>query len=131
MAEKLRLTGKLRIIIPAIVLAIGAIIGLRYGIDYWLYSMKHVVTDDARIKGRMVSVAREVAGVVSYMHVDEGSEVNVGDILLVLQDTEYRLQLQEAQAQAEMIERQLQEAKKDYEIFTKQAEGQVARAHTE
>jgi membrane fusion protein, multidrug efflux system len=131
MAEKNRFSGKLRIIIPAVVLAIGALIGLRYGIDYWLYSMKHVVTDDARIKGRMVSVAPEVSGVVRVMAVDEGSEVKVGDVLLELQDTELRLQLQEAQAQAEMIERQLQESKKDYEIFIKQTEGQVARAQAE
>jgi membrane fusion protein (multidrug efflux system) len=131
MAEKNRFTGKLRIIIPAVVLAVGALIGLRYGIDYWLYSMKHVVTDDARIKGRMVSVAPEVSGVVRVMQVDEGSEVKVGDILLELQDTDLRLQLQEAQAQTEMIERQILEAKKDYEIFIKQAEGQVARAQAE
>ena len=48
MAERSIFTGKLRVIIPAIVLGIGAIIGLRFGIGYWLYSMKHVVTDDAR-----------------------------------------------------------------------------------
>jgi membrane fusion protein (multidrug efflux system) len=131
MAEKTRVTGKLRIIIPTIALAIGAVIGLWYGVDYWLYSMKHVVTDDARIKGRMVSVAPEVPGVVRVMRVDEGSEVKAGDVLLELSDTELRLQMQEAQAQAEIIERQLQEAKKDYDIFTKQADAQVARAQAE
>ena len=73
MADKPRITGKLRVVIPSIVLGIGVIIGLRYGISYWLYSMKHVVTDDARIKGRMVSVAPEVSGVIKVLHVDEGS----------------------------------------------------------
>jgi membrane fusion protein (multidrug efflux system) len=131
MAEKARLVGKLRIIIPTVVLAIGAIIGLHFGIRYWLYSMKHVVTDDARIKGRMVSVAPEVSGVIRVLHVDEGSEVKVGDVLLEIQDTEYRLQLQEAQAQAEIIERQLLEAKKEYELHVKQAVDQIARAQTE
>jgi membrane fusion protein (multidrug efflux system) len=131
MAEKTRLVGKLRIIIPTVVLAIGAIIGLRYGISYWLYSMKHVVTDDARIKGRMVSVAPEVSGVIRSLQVDEGSQVKAGDVLLTIQDTEYRLQLQEAQAQAEMIERQLLEAKKEYEVYVKQADGQIARAQAE
>jgi membrane fusion protein (multidrug efflux system) len=131
MAEKARLVGKLRIIIPTVVLAIGAIIGLRYGISYWLYSMKHVVTDDARIKGRMVSVAPEVSGVIRSLQVDEGSQVKAGDVLLTIQDTEYRLQLQEAQAQAEMIERQLMEAKKEYEVHVKQADGQIARAQAE
>jgi membrane fusion protein (multidrug efflux system) len=131
MAEKSRLVGKLRIIVPTVVLAIGAIIGLRYGISYWLYSMKHVVTDDARIKGRMVSVAPEVSGVIRVLHVDEGSEVKAGDVLLEIQDTEYRLQLQEAQAQAEMIERQLLETKKEFGLHIRQAVDQIARAQTE
>ena len=131
MAEKPRITGKLRVLLPSIVLGIGVIIGLRYGISYWLYSMKHVVTDDARIKGRMVSVAPEVSGVIKVLHVDEGSQVKVGDILLELQDADYRLQLQEAQAQAEIAERRLQEAKKEYDLHIKQAEGQIARAEAE
>jgi membrane fusion protein (multidrug efflux system) len=131
MADRSSLRGKLRIIVPSVVLGIGVIIGLRYGIDYWLYSMKHVVTDDARIKGRMVSVAPEVAGVVRVLHAEEGSQVKAGDILLELQDTSYRLQLQEAEAQAEMIERQLQEAKKEYDLHLKQADGHIARAQAE
>jgi membrane fusion protein, multidrug efflux system len=131
MAEKSRLVGKLRIIIPTVVLAIGAIIGLRYGINYWLYSMKHVVTDDARIKGRMVSVAPEVSGVIRVLRVDEGSEVKAGDVLLEIQDTEYRLQLQEAQAQAEMIERQMLETKQEFGLHVRQAVDHIARAQAE
>ena len=95
MAEKPRTARKLRVIVPSIVLGIGVVVGLYYGIDYWLYSTKHVVTDDARIKGRMVSVAPEVSGVVRVLHVDEGDRVKAGDILLALQDTDYRLQVQE------------------------------------
>lgn len=131
MEEKPRMRGKLRVLIPSVVLGIGVIIGLRYGISYWFYTMKHVVTDDARIKGRMVSVAPEVSGVVQVLHVDEGSQVKAGDILLELQDLDYRLQLQEAQARAEVTERQLQEAKKEYELHVKQAEGQIARVQAE
>ena len=78
--------------------------------------MKHVTTDDARVKGRMVSVAPEVSGIVKVLRVDEGSVVKVGDILLELNDATYRLQLEEAQAQAEMIERQFQEDKKEYAL---------------
>lgn len=131
MAERTSLKGKLRIIVPSVVLGIGAIIGLRYGIEYWLYSLKHVVTDDARIKGRMVSVSPEVAGVVRVLHVEEGSRVKAGDVLLELHDPSYRLQLQEAEARAEMIESQLQEAKKEYDLHLKQADGQIARAQAE
>ena len=97
--ENKRLRSKLRVIIPAIVLGIGVIVGLRYGIDYWIYSMKHVVTDDARIKGRMVSVAPTVSAVVRELPAEEGRVVQVGDVLLELNDSDYRLQYEEAQAQ--------------------------------
>ncbi len=131
MAEKMRLTGRIRVILLSVVLGIGVIIGLRYGISYWLYSMKHVVTDDARVKGRMVSVAPEVSGVVRVLHVDEGSQVKAGDVLLELEDSSYRLRLQEAEAQAEMIAHRLQETQKEYELHEKQADAQVARARAE
>jgi membrane fusion protein (multidrug efflux system) len=131
MAEKSHLSGKLRVILPGIVLGIGALIGLWYGIDYWVYSMKHVVTDDARVKGRMVSVAPEVSGVVRLLRVEEGHPVKAGEVLLELEDSSYRLQYAEAQAQAEMIEGQLQEAQQNYELQKKRAESQIARAAAE
>ncbi len=129
--ENKRLRSKLRVIIPAIVLGIGVIVGLRYGIDYWIYSMKHVVTDDARIKGRMVSVAPTVSAVVRELQAEEGRVVQVGDVLLELNDSDYRLQYEEAQAQAEMVEYRLQEAQQAYELHIQRAEGQILRAGAE
>jgi membrane fusion protein (multidrug efflux system) len=95
------------------------------------YSMKHVTTDDARVKGRMVSVAPEVSAIVKVLRVDEGSVVKVGDILLELNDMTYRLQLEEAQAQAEMIERQVQQDTKEYVLDIKRAEDQLLQARAD
>jgi membrane fusion protein, multidrug efflux system len=131
MAQKWYMFGKLRVILPSIALAIGVIFGLVKGIDYVRYSMKHVTTDDARVKGRMVSVAPEVSGVVKVLRVDEGSVVKAGEVLLELNDTTYRLQLEEAQAQAEMIERQLQEDTKEYAFDIRRADDQLAQARAE
>jgi membrane fusion protein (multidrug efflux system) len=131
MAEKSHMFGKLRVILPSIALAIGAIFGLMKGIDYLRYSMKHVTTDDARVKGRMVSVAPEVSGMVKVLRVDEGHVVKAGDVLLELNDTTYRLQLEEAQAQAEMIERQLQEDRKEYALDVRRSDDQIAQVRAE
>jgi len=131
MAEKWQRFGKLRVILPSIVLAVGVIFGLMKGFDYLRYSMKHVTTDDARVKGRMVSVAPEVSGMVKALRVDEGSVVQAGDVLLELNDMTYRLQLEEAQAQAEMVERQLQEDKKEYALDIRRAEDQLLQARAE
>jgi membrane fusion protein (multidrug efflux system) len=131
MTEKWQRFAKLRVILPTIVLAIGAVFGLMKAFEYLRYSMKHVTTDDARVKGRMVSVAPEVSGIVKVLRVDEGSVVKMGDILLDLNDATYRLQLEEAQAQAEMIERQVQEDKKEYALDIKRAEDQLIQARAE
>jgi membrane fusion protein (multidrug efflux system) len=131
MREKWHRFGKLRVILPSIVLGIGVIFGLVKGVDYLRYSMKHVTTDDARVKGRMVSVAPEVSGMVKVLRVDEGSVVKAGDVLLELNDTTYRLQLEEAQAQAEMVERQLHEDKKEYALDIRRAEDQLLHARAE
>lgn len=131
MAEKSLVFSKLRVILPGIVLAVGAVFGIHKGINYWIYSMHHVTTDDARVKGRMVSVAPEVSGVVKVLHVDEGHLVKAGQVLLELNDTTYRLQLEEAQAQAEMIERQLQEDKKEYALDARRADDQLAQARAD
>lgn len=131
MAEQSFFAGKLRVIIPAILLAIGAIIGLRYGISYWLYSMKHVVTDDARVKGRMVSVAPEVSGVVRVLHVEEGSIVKAGDFLLEISSDSYQSRLDEAKANEDIIKRQLNEAEQMYALHIKRADSQIAEAGAE
>jgi membrane fusion protein (multidrug efflux system) len=68
---------------------------------------------------------------VKVLHVDEGSVVKAGEVLLELNDTTYRLQLEEAQAQAEMIERQVQEDTKEYALDIRRAEDQLVQARAE
>ena len=131
MAEKSLFSGRLRVIIPAIVLGIGVIIGLRYGISYWIYTMKHVSTDDARVKGHNVSVAPEVSGVVKVLRVEEGMPVKAGDVLLEISSGTFKAKLEEAQANAEIIERQLQESKQMYDLHIKRANSRIAEADAE
>ena len=131
MAERIALPGRLRVILPAIVLGLGVIVGLYYGIDYWIYTTKHVVTDDARVKGLMVSVAPKVAGTVRALHVDEGSVVQEGDVLLELYSTDYELRFQEAQARQDMIAFQLKEIREEVKLDSKRARDQIAHARAE
>ena len=131
MAERIALPGRLRVILPAIVLGLGVIVGLYYGIDYWIYTTKHVVTDDARVKGLMVSVAPKVAGTVRALHVDEGSVVQEGDVLLELYSTDYELRFQEAQARQDMIAFQLKEIREEVKLDSRRARDQIAHARAE
>lgn len=131
MAERIALPGCLRVILPAIVLGLGVIVGLYYGIDYWIYTTKHVVTDDARVKGLMVSVAPKVGGTVRALHVDEGSVVQKDDVLLELYSTDYQLHFEEAQARVDMIAFQLKEVREELQLDGKRAQDQIAHARAE
>ena len=131
MAERIALPGRLRVILPAIVLGIGVIVGLYYGIDYWIYTTKHVVTDDARVKGLMVSVAPKVGGTVQALYVDEGSVVQKDDVLLELYSTDYQLRFEEAQARVDMIAYQLKEIREELQLDSKRAQDQIAHARAE
>ena len=131
MADRIALPGRLRVILPAILVGLGVIVGLYYGIDYWIYTTKHVVTDDARVKGLMVSVAPKVGGTVRALHVDEGSVVQEGDVLLELFSTDYRLYFEEAQARVDMIAFQLKEIREELQLDSRRAQDQIVRAQAE
>ena len=131
MAERIALPGRLRVVLPAIVLGLGVIVGLYYGIDYWIYTTKHVVTDDARVKGLMVSVAPKVGGTVQSLHVDEGSVVQKDDVLLELYSTDYQLHFDEAQARVDRIAFQLKATREELQLDGQQWQDQIARAQAE
>ena len=59
---------------------------------------KGVITASGVIEGTNVQVGTEVAGRVLEVRVQEGARVARGDTLLVIDDTEYRLQMQQSAA---------------------------------
>jgi membrane fusion protein (multidrug efflux system) len=129
MVERLKLVlGNWRLLIPLLFLAIGVVIGGKYGIEYWVYTMTHVYTDDARIKGTLVSISPEVSGVVRQVHVDEGSSIGKGLILVEIDPSDYQAQLAQAEAALEGVRTQMFEAQRDLELQILRQTSEVARA---
>ncbi|HXH13569.1 MAG TPA: HlyD family secretion protein [Alphaproteobacteria bacterium] len=117
-----------RLLIPILFLAVGVVIGGKYGVEYWIYTMTHVYTDDARVKGTMVSISPEVSGVVRHVSVDEGSPVKQGMILVEIDQADYQVQLAQAEAALEGVRTQLLEAQRDLELQIQRHASEVARA---
>jgi membrane fusion protein, multidrug efflux system len=129
MVDRLKqISGNWRLLIPILFLAVGVVIGGKYGVEYWIYTMTHVYTDDARIKGTMVSISPEVSGVVHKVHVDEGSNVKTGMILVEIDQADYQTQLAQAEASLEAVQTQLLEAQRDLELQIQRNTSEVARA---
>ena len=71
---------------------------------YWWRSSGRVSTDDAFIEGRIVRVSAQVAGQVAKLAVTDNQRVKAGDLLVQLDDREYRAQAEQATAEARSAE---------------------------
>jgi membrane fusion protein (multidrug efflux system) len=129
MVDRLKGTlGNWRLLIPILFLAVGVVIGAKYGVEYWIYTMTHVYTDDARVKGAMVSISPEVSGLVRNVHVDEGYEVKKGMVLVEIDQADYLTQLAQAEAACEAVQTQLLEAHRDLALQIQRQGSELARA---
>ena len=129
MVDRLKgILGNWRLLIPILFLAVGVVIGGKYGVEYWIYTMTHVYTDDARVKGTMVSISPEVSGLVRNVHVDEGYEVKQGMVLVEIDQADYLTQLAQAEAAYEAVQTQLLEAQRELELQILRQGSELARA---
>jgi membrane fusion protein, multidrug efflux system len=129
MVDRLKsIFGNWRLLIPILFLAVGVVIGAKYGVEYWIYTMTHVYTDDARVKGAMVSLSPEVSGLVRKVHIDEGNEVKKGMVLVEIDQADYLTQLAQAEAASEGVQKQLLEAQRELDLQIQRQGSELARA---
>jgi len=77
---------------------IVALILLIWAFQKWSYGRSHQSTDNAQVDGHIVPVLAKVGGYVKTVNVNENDHVNAGQLLVQLDDADYRVRLQQAQA---------------------------------
>lgn len=70
-----------------------------YGYNWWIDGRFMVSTDDAYIQGDIAVIAPKVSGYIAKVNVVENQEVKAGDPLVTLDDGDYRIALEQADAQ--------------------------------
>jgi len=88
-----------------LVLAVAGVAVLALG--YYLYSRGNVTTDDAFVDGRIHPITPRVAGYVNEAPVTDNQLVAAGDVLAVLDPTDYEVALAQAKADLAAAESQL------------------------
>jgi membrane fusion protein (multidrug efflux system) len=81
-----------------IVLGVLVVLGAIFGINQYLYSSKHVDTDDAQIDGDISPVVARVGGYVKEINFEENTKVAQDQVLVTLDDRDYKIKLEQAQA---------------------------------
>lgn len=91
---------KSRFVLPILVLGlIGA--GGWYGYNWWTDGRFLVSTDDAYISGDIAVISPKVSGYVEKVNVVENQTVKAGDPLVTLDQGDYRIALEQAEANVE------------------------------
>lgn len=82
-----------------VVLVAVATIGIaKFSYDWWTVGRFTQTTDDAYVGGDVTVIAPKVAGFISRLDVTDNQQVHAGDLLLKLDDRDYRAALAKAEA---------------------------------
>src|ERR1043165_2500839 len=98
---------------PVFIIILAALVigGGWFGIAKYQHGLHHEDTDDAQVSGDINLVIPRVAGYVSEIKVQDNQQVKKGDTLLILDDRDYALKLQEAEAALTVSRSNLENAK--------------------
>lgn len=89
--------------------------GIAYGLYWYFYASHFVSTDNAYTATEVAQVTPSVEGIVRQVHVVDTQMVKQGDVLVVIDDTDTRLTLQQAEADAAHARAELAAAESDYQ----------------
>ncbi len=102
------------------------LIALIGGFIYWLNIRHYESTDDAFVAARSFSVAAKVGGYVTVVPVTDNQHVNQGDVLARIDDRDYRIAVDQAQAQVAAAQANI--ANIEAQIDSQQAQIDQAKA---
>jgi membrane fusion protein (multidrug efflux system) len=132
--------GWKKFVTPLVVLllALAIVITLTRNWNAWEGGKTEQVTDDAYVRGDLTPLSTKVAGIVRAVHVGDYQQVHKGDLIVELQDDDYRAQVDQASAAVEAAraaiennrrQRELQDTRIDKALAgIDQAKAQIAAA---
>ena len=98
---------------PVFIIILGILIigGGWFGISKYRYSQHHEDTDDAQVSADISPVIPRVAGYVTNIKVRDNQQVKKGDTLMVLDNRDYVIKVEQAEATLQIAQSNLNSAK--------------------
>jgi membrane fusion protein, multidrug efflux system len=84
--------------ILVVLLALAVLITITHNWNGWEGAKAEQVTDDAYVRGDLTPLSTKVTGIVRSVNVADYQQVHKGDLLVELQDDDYRAQVDQANA---------------------------------
>jgi membrane fusion protein (multidrug efflux system) len=108
--------------------AIGVVVGVIFGIGWLHYYFTHASTDDARVKGDLITVSPTVQGKIRLIPIQEGDRVEKGQLIAQLREEDYQAQVDVAAGVVQTIEAELKEAQAELKLEREKTQKEVAEA---
>ncbi len=86
---------KKRFLIPSIIIVVLVLLG-------WLYFSTFETTDDAFIEGHIIRISPKITGIIEKRYIDDNQHVKKGDLLIEIDDRDYKVRYDQAKAAYEM-----------------------------
>jgi membrane fusion protein (multidrug efflux system) len=115
------------------VLGIMLLILVGFGVRKWIWSRTHVSSDDAQVDGHILPVLPKVGGYVQAVRVEENQPVQAGDTLVVVDDKDFAIKLQQADADLAVALANVSSRARvgQADAAVRQAQANVDRAHAD
>src|SRR5580704_9364840 len=99
-----------------VLLALAIVITLTRNWNAWEGGKSEQVTDDAYVRGDLTPLSTKVPGIVRAVHVADYQQVHKGDLIVELQDDDYRAQADQATAAVEAARAAIENNRRQREL---------------
>ena len=93
--KKIKKVVKKRFLVPILVIILLVLLG-------FLYFSTFETTDDAFVEGHIIRVSPKVTGIIEKLYIDDNEHVKKGQLLLTIDDRDYKVKYEQAKAAYEM-----------------------------
>ncbi len=93
--KKIKKVVKKRFLVPTLVIILLVLLG-------FLYFSTFETTDDAFVEGHIIRVSPKVTGIIEKLYIDDNEHVKKGQLLLTIDDRDYKVKYEQAKAAYEM-----------------------------
>lgn len=99
-----------------VLLALAVLITITGKWNSWEGGNLEQVTDDAYVRGDLTPLSTKVAGIVKSVNVSDYQPVHKGDLLVVLEDSDYQAQVAQASATVEAAKAAIEENQREEQL---------------
>ena len=117
-----------KIVTPLLVvlLALAVLITITWKWNSWEGGKADQVTDDAYVRGDLTPLSTKVAGIVQSVAVSDYQQVHKGDLLVVLEDSDYQAQVAQARAAVEAARAAIEDNRRQEQLQAAKIDGALA-----